>query len=124
MRKDTNQVFLTGNLGNDPVSKETKNGVPFAKFSLATNDFYTDNNGVKKQITDWHSIIIWGKRSNNLVKYLSSGSKVLVMGKLKNNNWNDDNNVKHYGYNVVVNSIQFLDSNKKEIIIDDSDIPF
>ena len=54
-----NLIILVGRLGSDPEIKEV-NGTQLAKFSLATDDSYTDKQGTKHEVTDWHNVEIWG----------------------------------------------------------------
>ncbi|MEM9835531.1 MAG: single-stranded DNA-binding protein, partial [Bacteroidota bacterium] len=52
-----NTVTLIGNIGQDPEVMHTKDGAPFIKFSLATNDRYRDKDGNQITRTEWHNII-------------------------------------------------------------------
>ena len=118
-----NKVFLVGNLTKDPELRYTQSGKATARMSIAINQGYGD-----KQTTDFFNLIAWEKTAELCDKFLSKGSKVLVVGRLKNNNYEKDG-VKHYGVDVIVNSIEFLDKKKfeqKNIVETDDhdDIPF
>ena len=52
-----NKVQLIGRLGQDPEIINFDNGKQLAKFSLATNDSYKDQNGQRVDRTDWHYIV-------------------------------------------------------------------
>ena len=123
-----NKVILTGNLTKDVEMRCTQSGKEMARMSIAVNQGYGD-----KQTTDFFNLTAWEKTANLCGKYLSKGSKVLVEGRLKNNNYEKDG-VKHYGVDVIVESIEFMDSkgsSKKKAAndyddgaIDDDDMPF
>ena len=123
-----NKVILTGNLTKDVEMRYTQSGKEIARMSIAVNQGYGD-----KQTTDFFNLTAWEKTANLCGKYLSKGSKVLVEGRLKNNNYEDNKGVKHYGVDVIVESIEFMgnkSSSKKKAAndydgaIDDDDMPF
>jgi len=55
--KGVNKVILVGNLGDAPEVKVLANDIKVAKFSLATTEFYKDQNGQRQSHTDWHTIL-------------------------------------------------------------------
>jgi len=77
-----NNVQLIGRLGNDPIIKTFESGKKMASFSLATNESYHNSEGEKIEETQWHHVIAWGKKTENIEKYLSKGNEVTVNGKL------------------------------------------
>ena len=84
MAGSVNKVILIGNLGADPEVRRLENGGMLASFSVATSDVFTDKvTGQKKELTDWHDIVTWGKLAEISEKYLLKGMKVYVEGKLK-----------------------------------------
>ncbi len=77
-----NKVILLGRLGDDPEIRYTLNGTPVAHFSLATNEFYYQND--KRELhTEWHRIVVFGKLAEQCGLYLNKGSKVFIEGKLR-----------------------------------------
>ena len=56
-----NRVILIGRLGKDPEIRSTPNGTTVAKFTLATDERFTDKSGEKQERTEWHNIVAWGK---------------------------------------------------------------
>ena len=52
-----NQAQLIGFVGNEPEILTLENGKKRAKFSLATNETYTDSSGERVVDTQWHNII-------------------------------------------------------------------
>ncbi len=96
-----NQVNLIGNLGADPDIKAMQNGDKVANFSLATTEKWNDKNGERKEKTEWHRVVVWGKLVDVIEKYVKKGSKLYVSGKLQTRNWEQDGQ-KKYATEVVL----------------------
>ena len=103
-----NKVILVGNLTKDPDVRATQSGKSVARVGIAVNQGYGD-----KQNTDFFNLIAWEKTADLMNKYLHKGSKILVEGRLKNNNYEDNKGVKHYAVDVIVETFEFMDSKKK-----------
>ena len=93
-----NKVMLIGRLGQDPEIRYTQSGSSVANVTIATNDYWTDKQGGKQERTEWHSLVLW------------KGSQVYVEGRLQTRDWEDQQGQKHYKTEVVVTTMQFLDS--------------
>jgi len=78
-----NYVHLLGNIGDDPKVTELDGGKKVARFSLATNEVYKDSKGEKQQVTDWHTIVAWGKTAEIVEQFAHKGKLVAIVGKLK-----------------------------------------
>jgi len=96
-----NSVQLIGNLGAEVTQVKTKNDSPMVKFPLATNDYYTDSAGEKVTQTEWHNIVAYGKKAENMSKLLDKGSNVLIRGKITYNSYEDKEGVKKYTTSIV-----------------------
>jgi single-strand DNA-binding protein len=107
-----NRVQLIGKLGFTPELLEFNNSKK-AKFSLATNEFYYQD-GNKREETQWHNIIAWGKLAENVKKYLEKGSEVAITGKLTSRSYNDKDGVKKYITEIVMSDMVMLGGNKNE----------
>ena len=105
-----NKVTLIGRLGQDPEIRYTQSGSAVANATIATNDFWTDKQGEKQERTEWHSLVLWGKLADLAQSYLKKGSQVYVEGRLQTRDWEDQQGQKHYKTEVVVTTMQFLDS--------------
>ena len=103
-----NKVQLIGNLGNNPEVKSTEKGKKFAKFSIATSEFYKNANGEKVKETQWHNLIAWGKVADIVEKYLIKGSEVAIEGKLTHSNYTDKAGAKKYFTEVQVTELLML----------------
>ena len=105
-----NKVMLIGRLGQDPEIRYTQSGSAVANVTIATNDYWTDKQGGKQERTEWHSLVLWGKLADLAQSYLKKGSQVYVEGRLQTRDWEDQQGQKHYKTEVVVTTMQFLDS--------------
>ncbi len=105
MAEGLNKVMLFGNLGANPELRYTKGGQAVLNIRLATNERYKDQSGEWKERTEWHRVIVWGKRADALSKILSKGSSIFVEGSLRTSSWEKDG-TKHY--KTEVNAFNIL----------------
>jgi single-strand DNA-binding protein len=104
-----NKVQLIGNLGNKPDIRVTDNGKKFARFSIATSEYYKNAKGEPAESTYWHNIVAWGKTAELAEKMLGKGTQVSVEGKLVSKSYIDKEGVKRYVTEVQVNQINLVD---------------
>jgi single-strand DNA-binding protein len=106
MSNSINLVVLTGYLGAAPKIGESKDGVAYAHFSLATNFSWKDGRGDKHERTDWHRIVAFNGLAKSLAR-LGTGDQVTVEGRLKTDVYEKDG-VRHTSVEVVANKVQFM----------------
>jgi len=82
-----NKAILVGNLGRDAEMRFTAGGTAVATVSLATTEKYTDKEGQRKEETEWHRIVIWGKTAQSLHEYLTKGKQIYVEGRIQTKEW-------------------------------------
>lgn len=98
------KLYLIGNLGKDAQVVESMNGRKFLSFSVAANGY---RNGEQK--TSWYSVI-WFNYTENMVKYLTKGKSVVVVGELDADMRTDNNGVARIDRTVVADSVTFLNT--------------
>ena len=103
-----NKVILLGNLGRDPEVRFTQGGTPVANFTMATTDRWSDPSGEKKEKTEWHRIVVWGKQAEIAGEYLKKGRPVFVEGSLQTREWTDRDGNKRYTTEVRAQRLQLL----------------
>lgn len=109
MNGSVNKVILIGNLGKDPEIRRLENGAVVATFSIATSESFTDkNSGEKKEITDWHDIVLWRGLAEIAEKYIRKGTKIYVEGKLKKRSWQDKEGNTKYNTEVIGEELTIL----------------
>jgi single-strand DNA-binding protein len=89
MAYSLNKVQLLGNLGKDPEVRSMSNGSKVTNFSIATTEKFTGKDGQAQEKTEWHNIVIFGKKAEIAEKYLKKGNKVYIEGKMTLNKWTD-----------------------------------
>ena len=106
-----NKVILVGNLGNDPDVKFMPNGDAITKISIATSESWKDRNtGEKKEVTEWHRVVLFRGLGKVAGDYLRKGSKVYIEGKLKTNKWQAPDGSDRYSTDIIADSMQMLDA--------------
>jgi single-strand DNA-binding protein len=103
-----NKVILIGRLGKDPEVRNLDNGAVVANFSIATSESYKDRTtGEKKEVTEWHNIVLWRGLAEIAQKYLRKGDMVFIEGKLRTRSWEKDG-VTRYTTEVVADNMTML----------------
>ena len=102
-----NKVILVGNLGKDAEVRVTPGGQSVASFSIATTENWTSKEGEKKEQTEWHRIVLWGKPAESLQPYLVKGKQVYLEGRLQTRQWEKEGQ-KHYTTEVKADKIVLL----------------
>lgn len=100
-----NRVTLLGNLGADPELRMTGSGQAVLNVRLATSETYLDKDKKRQERTEWHTVVLWGKRAEGLAKVLHKGDRILVEGRLRTSSWEDDKGGKRYRTDVVANDV-------------------
>jgi len=104
-----NKVILIGNLGRDPEVRYTTNGTPVANFTLATNERWVDQaSGERKERTEWHRVVMFGKQAEIAGEYLRKGRQVFVEGSLQTREWTDREGNKRYTTEIRATNFQML----------------
>jgi single-strand DNA-binding protein len=105
-----NKVILVGRLGKDPEIRSTPGGQSVAKFTMATDERFTDRNGEKQERTEWHNIVAWGKLGEICGQYLKKGKLVYIEGSIRTDSWDDkESGQKRYRTEIVARDMKMLD---------------
>ncbi|WDN89488.1 single-strand DNA-binding protein [Desulfosarcina sp. BuS5] len=103
-----NKAILVGNLGRDPEMSYTPAGLAVAKFSIATSEEWKDKaTGEKKEKTEWHRIVAFGRLAEICGEYLSKGKQVYVEGRIQTSSWEKDG-ITRYSTDIIANTMQML----------------
>ena len=103
-----NKVILLGNLGEDPDLKYTPGGQAVVNMSLATSRKWKDKNDEKREETEWHKIVAWGKLAEICGEYLKKGSSVYVEGRLQTRKWEDKEGIDRWTTEINIFELQML----------------
>jgi single-strand DNA-binding protein len=105
MAEGLNKAILVGNLGMDPELKYTQGGQAVLRIRLATTESFVNKGGERQERTDWHTIVVWGKRAEALNKILSKGRSIWVEGRIQTRSWEDKDGGKRYATEINANNI-------------------
>ena len=108
MAGGVNKVILVGHLGADPDMRFTPSGQGVCELRLATSESWNDKNGQRQERTEWHRIVVWGKRAEVCSKYLAKGRQVFVEGRIQTRTYDDKDGNKRYITEIIANDVQFL----------------
>lgn len=108
MKNLANNVQLIGNLGNAPELKEFDSGKKMVNFSLATTNYYLNQQGQKVSNTQWHKLVAWGTTAEYINAYIEKGNRVAVSGKLTHRSYTNKENQTRYITEIAVNEILSL----------------
>jgi single-strand DNA-binding protein len=102
-----NKAMIIGNLTRDPELKSLPSGVQVSSFGVATNSVWRDKDGNKKEDTQYHNIVVFGRQAETVSQYLRKGSSVLVEGRIQTRSWEGQDGKKNYRTEIVADRVQF-----------------
>jgi single-strand DNA-binding protein len=102
-----NKAIIIGNLTRDPELKSLPSGIQVATIGLATNRVWKDKDGAKKEDTQYHNVVVFGRQAETAAQFLRKGSSVLVEGRLQTRSWDSPDGKKNYRTEIVADRIQF-----------------
>ena len=108
-----NKAILIGRLGADPELRYTTGGRAILKFRLATNESWKDQNGEKQERTDWHNVVIWGKRAEALNGILSKGRRIGVDGRIRTGKYEAKDGTTKYRTDIEALNLVLLDGGSR-----------
>lgn len=103
-----NKVTLIGRVGKEVEVHTFDNGNIKASVSLATSDYYTNQNGEKVEQTEWHNIVAFGKTAEIMQKYVEKGKEIAVDGKITYKSYDGQDGQKKYITEIKVDEIILL----------------
>jgi single-strand DNA-binding protein len=106
-----NKVILIGNLGADPETRYLPSGDAVTNIRIATTESYKDKTtGERKELTEWHRIVFFGKLAEIASQYLKKGRPVYVEGRIRTSKWQDKDGSDRYTTEIVANEMKMLGS--------------
>ncbi len=101
-----NKVILMGRLCADPEFRQTQSGVPSCRIRIAVNRQFV-NKQTGERSADFINVTCWRQTAEFVNRYFRKGSMIAVEGSLRNNDWTDQNGVKHYSMEVYADNVHF-----------------
>lgn len=104
-----NKVILIGGLGKDPETRYAPSGDAITTISLATTETWKDKaSGEKKEATEWHRVVFFGRLAEIAAQYLKKGTQVYVEGSIKTRKWQDKEGVDRYSTEIKADQMKML----------------
>ncbi len=106
---DLNKVQIIGRLTRDPEVRTTPTGKNICAFGVATGYTWTDQQGQKKEQTEFHNVIAWGKLGDIIAQYMKKGRQIYIEGRLQTTSWDDKTSgQKRYRTEIVAENMIML----------------
>ncbi len=106
---DLNKVMIIGRITQNPEARTTPQGITVAKFSIATNRVWKDQQGNNKESVEFHNIVAWRRLGEICAQYLSKGRQVYIEGHLQTSSWDDKTtNQKRYRTEIIADTMIML----------------
>lgn len=106
-----NKAIIVGSIGATEL-KFTQGGQAVLRMRIATTESYVDRSGERKERTDWHTAIVWGKRAEALNKILAKGRTVWIEGRIETRSWEDKDGGKRYATEINARDVGLIGSGK------------
>lgn len=101
-----NKVVIVGRLTADPELRTTTSGTHVVSFSIATNRNWTDKDGARKEETEFHNIVAWGRQADVVNQFSKKGSLILIEGRLQTRSWEGKDGQTRRTTEIVAERIQ------------------
>jgi len=105
-----NRIILVGNLTRDPELRYMPNGGAVCSTGIATNRKFKKQDGSTGEEVCFVDITFFGRTAEVANQYLKRGKKILVEGRLKLDQWTDQNGGKRSKHSVIADNMQMLDN--------------
>ena len=113
-----NKVIILGRLGADPELRSSPSGVTTCNLSIATSINWTDkNSGDKKEKTEWHRVVFFGRPAEVIDQYMKKGQQLYVEGRLETSKYEKDG-IERFSTNIIGESFNFISGSST--LMDDS----
>lgn len=113
MSDGMNRAILIGQLGADPELRFTQGGQAILKLRVATDETWKDKDGQKQTRTDWHRVVVWGKRAEALNAFLSKGRTVGIDGRIRYQSYDAKDGTKRYSTEIVADDVVLLGGSRQ-----------
>ncbi|OJF76746.1 MAG: single-stranded DNA-binding protein [Treponema sp. CETP13] len=107
-----NTIMMEGHVVRDPEFKTTTKGTPLCTFSIGVNRTYKKEDSFAKEVS-FFDIETWGKWAELCKDQITKGRGVRIVGRLKQNRWNDDDGKNHSHITILAEHVEFRPVFKK-----------
>ena len=130
-----NACTISGHLGKSAELRMTGSGLAVISFTVAVNERQRQQDGSYSDYTNWLDCTMFGKRAEALQPYLAKGTKLSLVGHLRQSTYERDGQ-KRSRVEIVVDDVELMNTRREQQTADpapqaveassvyDSDIPF
>ena len=108
MSRSLNCVQRIGNLTRDPELRYTASGRPVCSIGLATNRQWKTENGERKEDTEFHQLVVWGKLAEISSQYLRKGMKAYFQGRGQTRSYTAADGTQKYATEIIAEDMMML----------------
>lgn len=101
-----NKAIILGRVTNQPEMRSLPSGQNVTSFGIATNRVWKDAQGNKKEDTQFHNVVLFGKLADTAGKYIQKGSLILVEGRIQYRSWEGQDGQKRFRTEIVGENMQ------------------
>ena len=106
-----NKVIIVGHLGADPETRFMPNGDQVTNLRVATTESWKDKaSGERKELTEWHRVVIFRRLAEIAAQYLKKGSQVYLEGRIRTRKWQDKEGQERYTTEIEADEMKMLGS--------------
>src|SRR3989344_4948860 len=102
-----NKAIVFGNLTREPELRAIPSGTKVCTFAIATNRVWKDKTGVKQEDVQYHNIVVFGIKADNVAQYLHKGNSAMIEGRMQTRSWDAPDGKKQYRTEIVADRVQF-----------------
>lgn len=107
-----NKAILMGRLTRDPEIRTTQSGINVCNFTVACDRRTKGEDGNWNNEADFIPCVAWRQQAEFVNRYFEKGDRILVTGSIQPRSWEDKNGEKRYATEVIVQEVEFCESNK------------
>jgi single-strand DNA-binding protein len=108
-----NSILIEGNLVRDPLLRSTPKGTQICTMSLASNRFFKQETGFEKEVS-FFDVETWARLAEACYAKGRKGRGVRVVGRLKQDRWNDPDGKPRSRVTIVAEHVEFRPEFKKD----------
>ena len=101
-----NKVIIVGRLTADPQVRSTPSGQSVSSFSVATNRVWRDANKERREDTEFHNVVCWGRQAEVVRQFVTKGSVIMIEGRLKTRSWQDKEGQNRRTTEIICEQLQ------------------
>jgi single-strand DNA-binding protein len=114
MSDGVNHVMFGGHLGADPQLRYTAGKTAVCSFSIAASRKWRDDQGERREETEWGRCVAWGKTGEVAAEYLRKGMYALVEGRMQTRKWQGKDGMDRYTTEINVEKLHLFEFRPKD----------